>query len=952
MHPINQICDLLQILEFKLVIKQKNHLLKKFVFLFVLIFLVSGTSAWMVQAQTGDGLDEKGIGLATRFEEQERIRVIVQLNVPDQGKAAELMTPAIHKAQSDVISGVKNGFIKVIHEYDYIPFMALEVDRAVFEALQRNPLVVGIEEDILMKPLLAQSVPLINADDVWAAGYTGNGQVVAVLDTGVDKNHPALAGKVVSEACYSSTNSTYGSTSLCPGGVPESTAINSALPYINNCPAGECDHGTHVAGIVAANGTSLKGVAIGSNLIAIQVFSRFDSLSECSPYSTCVLSYTSDQIKGLDRVYGLRNTYQISAVNLSLGGGRYYDTCDTSGNNISYKAAVDNLRSVGIVTIAASGNNGFIDSIASPACISSVVSVGATTDSGTETVANFSNSVSFLDLLAPGEWITSSIPSTATATWRGTSMAAPHVAGAWALLRSYDPSATVDEILNALKITGVKIQDSRNGLTKPRINVYAAAPLLRPFKPTNIDATEGSHQDKVALSWIESDYSTYYQVFRSPINSAETATQLTPDSSINSFDDTTAEPGTIFNYWVKACSASGCSDFSIPGTGWRGYTVIPPPSGVSASDEEFNDKVRITWYGVGGASHYQVFRNTTNSPSEAVQLNPDPLVSPYDDTTSIVDTPYYYWVKACDDSTCSDYSSYDIGSKSSTTINAPTSVSASDGVYKDRVRITWNTVADATQYKVFRNTSNTTNGAYEFPDVITELSFDDLTATPGTVYYYWVQACNISGCSDYSANDSGYVQSLPTSWKIYLPLLNKNYADVDPIKNGNFELGRDGSWTESSSKGWDLIVNSDFPPGISPRSGSWLTWLGGADNETSILSQSVLVSSSRPYLHYWYWIASSDFCDYDMFKLKVNSSVISQSDLCSLTNTGGWVERVVNLSGNAGSTVTLMFEVTTDESINSNFFLDDVSMSNVSTSSTAVVDEIQEFGDVARSKKE
>jgi hypothetical protein len=61
---------------------------------------------------------------------------------------------------------------------------------------------------------------------------------------------------------------------------------------------------------------------------------------------------------------------------------------------------------------------------------------------------------------------------------------------------------------------------------------------------------------------------------------------------------------------------------------------------------------------------------------------------------------------------------------------------------------------------------------------------------------------------------------------------------------------------------------------------------------------------------------------------------------------------VVNLSGYAGSTVTLMFEVTTDESINSNFFLDDVSMSNVSTSSIAVVDEIQELGDVTRSKKE
>lgn len=281
--------------------KQKNHFLKLFLILNIMVLIVSGTSAWMVQAESGDGLEEKGIGLAARFDEQERIRVIVQLNVPDQNKAVDLMTPAIHQAQSDVISSVKSGTVRVIHEYDYIPFMAVEVDRAGFEALQNNPLVVGIEEDILMYPSLAQSVPLINADDVWnIAGYTGAGQVVAVLDTGVDKNHPALAGKVVSEACYSTTSTTSNppTTSLCPGGVLESTAPGSGL----QCSITGCDHGTHVAGIVAANGTLLKGVAKDANLIAIQVFSQVNSSS--------IGSWPSDQIKGLERVYELRVSSQ------------------------------------------------------------------------------------------------------------------------------------------------------------------------------------------------------------------------------------------------------------------------------------------------------------------------------------------------------------------------------------------------------------------------------------------------------------------------------------------------------------------------------------------------------------------------------------------------------------------------------------------------------------------
>jgi subtilisin family serine protease len=115
-----------------------------------------------------------------------------------------LNTPAIHTAQSDLLSTLSSNNVRLIHQYDYIPFMAVEVDRAGLEGLLKSPLVVGVEEDILMKPLLSESVPLINADDVWnIAGYTGEGQVVAILDTGVDKNHPALVGKVVSEACYS-----------------------------------------------------------------------------------------------------------------------------------------------------------------------------------------------------------------------------------------------------------------------------------------------------------------------------------------------------------------------------------------------------------------------------------------------------------------------------------------------------------------------------------------------------------------------------------------------------------------------------------------------------------------------------------------------------------------------------------------------------------------------------
>ena len=111
-----------------------------------------------------------------------------------------------------------------VKRFQLIPAMALLVDAAALEALLANPNVVDIIEDIPVPPALQDSVPLIGADpDGSFSGYTGQGQAVAILDTGVDKNHPFLSGKVVSEACYSNP---YGDgTSLCPGGVSASTAV-------------------------------------------------------------------------------------------------------------------------------------------------------------------------------------------------------------------------------------------------------------------------------------------------------------------------------------------------------------------------------------------------------------------------------------------------------------------------------------------------------------------------------------------------------------------------------------------------------------------------------------------------------------------------------------------------------------------------------------------------------
>lgn len=352
-----------------------------------------------------------------------------------------------------------------------LPIVSLEVDSAALAALAASNQVLAIEEDIPIPPVLAQSVPLIGAEDAWADGYAGAGQAVAILDTGVDKTHPFLAGKVIAEACFSTTGS--GSTSTCPNGLDTQIGIGAGVPC--DLAIDGCSHGTHVAGIAAGTNATFSGVARGASIIAIQVFSRFNDEATCGlGKAPCVLSWSSDQMAALDWLYQQRSAYTIASANLSLGGGEHTDYCDASYP--SYKQSIDNLISANIATVIAAGNNGYTHAVSSPACISSAITTGATTK--TDTVASFSNSDDTLDVWAPGVSIQSSVPGTTYEYWNGTSMAAPHVAGAWAVLKSFAPDATVAQVLTALTTTGVHITDTRNGVTKPRVQVDAALVAL------------------------------------------------------------------------------------------------------------------------------------------------------------------------------------------------------------------------------------------------------------------------------------------------------------------------------------------------------------------------------------------------------------------------------------------------------------------------------------------
>jgi subtilisin family serine protease len=270
----------------------------------------------------------------------------------------------------------------------------------------------------------------------------------------------------------------------CPNGKNVQYGAGAAAPCTFSL---DCAHGTHTAHTAAGR----WGVAPGATVIAAQVFHRH---SDGTP-----AYFESDVVWSLNYVYSLRTTYRIAAINMSIGSRlAYVGACDAGPGdgtiNATYIAGwIDALKAARIPTIVASGNGNYSDGVSRPACIRNAVTVGNTTQDGIGNdavygyVANGSNSGDLVDLLAPGTDICSAVPLWADqgpdsdgsydgmdCRFTGTSMAAPHVAGAMAVLRQKRPTATVDALVQALKSTGVTVRDDRNGLSRTRISLPGA----------------------------------------------------------------------------------------------------------------------------------------------------------------------------------------------------------------------------------------------------------------------------------------------------------------------------------------------------------------------------------------------------------------------------------------------------------------------------------------------
>lgn len=286
-----------------------------------------------------------------------------------------------------------------------------------------------------------ESLALMSQPAAAAAGFRGQGIGVAVLDTGADFTHADLGA--------------------CTAAGASGCRVVYAADFATQDNARDVGgHGTNVSAIVAKT-------APGANILALDVFGSGGTAS-----STHIIA-------AIDWVISNKDAYNIRVINMSLGGAASTTECSTD----IFAPAVAAARSAGVVSVVATGNNAYTNKIASPACVPAAVRVGAVYDSNmggigwssctdTSTAADkvtcFSNSASFIHLLAPGAMATAG-----GYTMGGTSMAAPHAAGAFAVAAAAYPSDTPEQLLARVQSTGDLVTDTRNGVTTPRVDIAA-----------------------------------------------------------------------------------------------------------------------------------------------------------------------------------------------------------------------------------------------------------------------------------------------------------------------------------------------------------------------------------------------------------------------------------------------------------------------------------------------
>lgn len=432
--------------------------------------------------------------------ESGQLDVIVSLKEIDDAQADGLDTNLALKRKARIAercarvqSRVSADKIRIKRQLVNQASFSAQVSLDALAQLLADPDVEFIEPNGVLEAHDAQGLPLMNALAT-RDQFRGAGVSIAICDTGIDASHPALGG----------------------GGYPNAKVIGGYDFGMNDSdptPRGEA-HGTACAGIAAGAelyyGDYIGGVAPDARLYALKITrdndgrASLDSLA--AAWDWCVTHQFDDP------------SHPIMVISTSFGGQQLFGPCD--GSYVAMSRAAQNATRAGITIFASSGNEGFCNALAAPACLTDVISVGAVYDSpfgvyqpcikpescvskmaaqecpdgwytidqtSPDQVTSYSNSAGFLDVLAPSnQTYTADILGSSgyasgdyVPTFGGTSAACPYAAGAAAVMQSaaFETAGhflSPSEVRSLLTNTGDSVWDSKSGISKPRVNLGQA----------------------------------------------------------------------------------------------------------------------------------------------------------------------------------------------------------------------------------------------------------------------------------------------------------------------------------------------------------------------------------------------------------------------------------------------------------------------------------------------
>ena len=266
---------------------------------------------------------------------------------------------------------------------------------------------------------------------------------------------------------------------------------------------------------------------------------------------------------------------------------------------------------------------------------------------------------------------------------------------------------------------------------------------IEPSTPTNFSATQNTFIDRIRLSWDAALYAQYYNIFKNE----EFLTRITTTT----YDDFFGDQGTTYSYTLVAGNTRGESTQTNSIIGWK---KLSAPTNLQASDSLSSLGITLTWSGVSGATAYKIFRKPTSSSLfSQIGLN---TTTNYNDTSASFNTIYDYSVKSSFSLGDSDFSNSDTGSLLLPFPETPNNVSASDGMFEDKINIQWSPSNYSDSYNVYRGVNKLTTTQNTF--------YSDTTAIPGILHDYSVSGNNSRGEGPPSSIDSGWRKlSAPTN---------------------------------------------------------------------------------------------------------------------------------------------------------------------------------------------